>query len=249
MADRWKRTACKNEYDLKIKNKFIELLPDIKPFVFLSKPDMSSKMYEVNNLKEATNIKNASPFSIYSLEADTDFLLILEDETEPDKGMAIHNVVVNDSDPNRREIFAAMSDVKGTNLFVFLDDTKNYLFIILNDLVESFIDFMNSKTSLVNIQDETHKIQYTDQDNKVRAAKITKVVYIKDGRDKKANSKKIKGAWTPFYSWRVRGHWRKIEENSLGKNRSGEYCIKGLTWVVDCVKGKGDLIEKVRVIK
>lgn len=48
------------------------------------------------------------------------------------------------------------------------------------------------------------------------------------------------------HSWKVLGHWRK--NRSLGKNREGLYCENGRTWVKPCVKGNGDLIEKLRIL-
>lgn len=54
---------------------------------------------------------------------------------------------------------------------------------------------------------------------------------------------------TPSYAFRVRGHWRTINSNSLGKDRNGEYKVKGHTWVIDYIKGQGEVIHKLRVIK
>jgi hypothetical protein len=51
------------------------------------------------------------------------------------------------------------------------------------------------------------------------------------------------------HQWRVRGHWRKISDRMIGKDREGEYCIVGRTWVKDFVKGDGPLIEKTRIHK
>jgi hypothetical protein len=50
------------------------------------------------------------------------------------------------------------------------------------------------------------------------------------------------------HRWAVRGHWRRI--GGLGKNRAGEYCVQGFTWVSDFVKGPegAPLVEKVRVV-
>jgi hypothetical protein len=52
------------------------------------------------------------------------------------------------------------------------------------------------------------------------------------------------------HRWAVRGHWRELPEGKLGKDRSGEYVVRGFTWVEDHVKGPEDkpYIEKTRVI-
>jgi hypothetical protein len=46
----------------------------------------------------------------------------------------------------------------------------------------------------------------------------------------------------------VRGHWRKV--NGIGKDRSGEYCVKEFTWVTEHDKGPDGkpLIRKTRIV-
>ncbi len=34
----------------------------------------------------------------------------------------------------------------------------------------------------------------------------------------------------------------------IGKDKDGVYCRRGETWVVDHVKGKGDLVKKTRIV-
>lgn len=51
------------------------------------------------------------------------------------------------------------------------------------------------------------------------------------------------------HRWEVRGHWRKHE--GLGKDRAGNYCINGFTWVVHHEKGPDHLplIKKTRIVE
>jgi hypothetical protein len=66
--------------------------------------------------------------------------------------------------------------------------------------------------------------------------------------------KKEQGKVVPFcgnsidwsHRWLVRGHWRNIQ--GIGKNRNGDYCIEGKTFVTSHEKGQGDLVHKVRVV-
>lgn len=48
------------------------------------------------------------------------------------------------------------------------------------------------------------------------------------------------------HKWQVRGHWRKV--SGIGKDRDGEYGISGYTWITPCVKGRGELVRKIRLI-
>lgn len=41
------------------------------------------------------------------------------------------------------------------------------------------------------------------------------------------------------HRWEVRGHWRRVK--GLGKDRAGDYVVRGFTWVRDFVKGPADL--------
>lgn len=50
-------------------------------------------------------------------------------------------------------------------------------------------------------------------------------------------------------AWKVRGHWRR--HDGLGKDRSGRYCVSGMTWVTDHVKGNKALepLARVRMVE
>lgn len=79
---------------------------------------------------------------------------------------------------------------------------------------------------------------------------VKKIVIIRSGPSAQSgrdNADVGKIDWQ--HQWRVRGHWRKISPQMIGKDREGEYCIVGRTWVKDFVKGDGPLIEKTRIIK
>ena len=51
------------------------------------------------------------------------------------------------------------------------------------------------------------------------------------------------------YSFHVRGHWRRIGEKTLGKDRNGNYNMHGYTWVTEYIKGEGELAKRIRVVK
>lgn len=56
---------------------------------------------------------------------------------------------------------------------------------------------------------------------------------------------------TRLNSWVCCGHWRKLQEGTetIGKDRFGNRVIKGMTWVKECTKGDGEIINSIRVIK
>ena len=78
--------------------------------------------------------------------------------------------------------------------------------------------------------------------------KIKTVVHVfpKTKRAVEEAEEKYKIDWS--HRWAVRGHWREVQ--GVGKDRAGEYCISGFTWVLDHLKGPEDkiFVEKTRVV-
>lgn len=77
---------------------------------------------------------------------------------------------------------------------------------------------------------------------------IKQIIHIRK-KIRKCESSQYNGKVVDWsHRWRVRGHWRKLQ--GVGKDRHGEYAIKGFTWVKDFVKGNENLplIEKTRVL-
>ena len=71
----------------------------------------------------------------------------------------------------------------------------------------------------------------------------------KENVTKKYNSIHSMGRLEYTSSFHVRGHWRTINEKSLGKDRNGNYGINGYSWVTVYIKGEGELTKRLRVVK
>lgn len=65
----------------------------------------------------------------------------------------------------------------------------------------------------------------------------------------KYKSIKSTGTLEYSYAFKVRGHWRRIGDKTLGKDRNGIYGIRGYTWVVEHTRGEGELAKRLHVIK
>lgn len=106
--------------------------------------------------------------------------------------------------------------------------------------------FMDSKKHGVVNQKRAYKFNKGKGDKRI--FKQSKFVYInpsKSEQRERIDGKKIKYS-NGFY---VSAHWRKIHnQDSLGLNREGERCVKGLTWVGHYYKGE-DPIIKIRKVK
>ena len=79
------------------------------------------------------------------------------------------------------------------------------------------------------------------------------IYYVLDKQEEKKKYKyndiKARGTLEFSHAFKVRGHWRKVSDNTYGKDRNGIYKVKGYTWVTEHVKGEGELVKKVRVVK
>jgi len=82
-----------------------------------------------------------------------------------------------------------------------------------------------------------------------RFVRIRNVVIIRSMASRQHESDFTARHKTEFsHGWWVRGHWRK--HDGLGKDRSGNRAMKGMTWVVPYTKNDElGIIEKVRIIK
>lgn len=81
-----------------------------------------------------------------------------------------------------------------------------------------------------------------------RLVRVKNILHVAMKKERKSYSadygKKIN--WS--HRWEVMGHWRKV--STVGKDRAGNYTIKGFTWVVPHEKGAKNkpVIKKLRVI-
>lgn len=101
--------------------------------------------------------------------------------------------------------------------------------------------------------DRTTKCEYYRR-HRASTIKVNKpIYYILDKQEEQVkrayNRIKPIGSVTFDHSFKVRGHWRRIDHNTLGKNRNNEYVCRGITWVKEHVRGEGELLKKVRVVK
>ena len=92
-----------------------------------------------------------------------------------------------------------------------------------------------------------NRVKILKEGRKKKVYPISSVTYIVPKKNTVSFERKMGRSFDWSHSFEVRGHWRKIK--GIGKDREGQYCINGFTWVSPSVKGKGDLVKKIRVIK
>lgn len=76
------------------------------------------------------------------------------------------------------------------------------------------------------------------------------IIYVASNKTVKTNADIAKRIIKkPDFAYEVMGHWRRLfGKSNLGKNRQGEYCVIGRTWVKDHVRGQGELKKRTRLV-
>ena len=140
----------------------------------------------------------------------------------------------------------SMRDVRKSAIFTRLNITKDYDIDTDIDPINFFImgaigiilSTIYSKDTLVSDPKIGNKIKYKNA-NGSNFIKFKKIIYCKNKHEKDSDNKYMPIGMEYSHRFLVRGHWRKV--SSLGKDRSGEYCIPGYTWVTEFEKGSKDL--------
>jgi hypothetical protein len=168
----------------------------------------------------------------------------------------VRGILIEEVGPNFFN-YAALIDILDkdgpttSSVFAFHDGVTSIgkmgeLANILKHGVRFIIDRINT-TDAVGLSKTSDRVKMKTSKGKI-IHKIKKIVYItpKKERDKAASDLGVEIEWS--HRWLVRGHWRKF--SGLGKDRAGNYCIKGHTWVTEHEKGPEELplVEKVRVV-
>jgi hypothetical protein len=156
-------------------------------------------------------------------------------------------MVVNETGPNEYEIFSMLY-----NEAINKNVIGRAKCISATEHATTFA-FINSVTSLLNCgargsQSTKDFVKFRNKHGKTKKYFLRKVVHI-CSKSKKENLTK-KGLdidWS--HRWEVRGHWRDIP-GVLGKDRVGDYCIEGKTWVTEHIKGPEEqpFIRKTRLL-
>lgn len=122
------------------------------------------------------------------------------------------------------------------------DHEQHYVWDAILSFLQPF-----ARAHAVGVEKVNERIKFKRDGEKI-LHKIKRVVHIfpKTKKAKVEAEEKYDIEWS--HRWAVRGHWREIK--GIGKDRSGEYTVKGFTWVIDHVKGPDDLpyVQKTRVI-
>ena len=125
-------------------------------------------------------------------------------------------------------------------------ETILHICTVLNDLLH--------KTVAVDKPKNPNMYEYYNR-KKAPAIKVPQrpIYYVLGEKNENVSNKyskiRVTGSLEYSYSFHVRGHWRRIDEKTYGKDRNGNYNVAGYTWVNEYMKGEGELVKRIRVIK
>ena len=159
--------------------------------------------------------------------------------------------------PDTKQI-VIVTDMKyflNTNIKVIKDHAEQIAENLLITVI-SALEVIGSLSDKAVVSDtpSTTKYEYYRRKHDTTIKKpIKPIYYVLDKKEEttkhKYNSIRAIGKLEFNHSFKVRGHYRKISDKTYGKDRNGNYNILGYTWVTEYVKGEGELVKKLRVIK
>lgn len=237
---------------------FLDDLPKFKPFIFPT-GDLS---LSDNNTK--SNNKIYLPFRHCSFDVtspikievsggwlrkrpDIKFPIFIGAMLRENDNLSIDELLVHADaygpDGNVQDLIDITKPLK--NIYISLNKYKSYEYLWAGARSNIFLNLLSSTNIYTGISHARFEIKRKGSHPDF----VKRLVVISSNGNLKTIEKSLHEKIDWQHQWRVRGHWRKISPNMIGKNREGEYAIVGRTWVKDFVKGDGPLIEKTRIFK
>lgn len=235
--------------------RLIKVIDDLHPFVFiLSEKDIERKFGDQFESDLDDNLD--LPFKTCSFEySDMKFGRKLHIAHQADGSteveIQIHCMIVNEVAPKKYEFWFLSRDEATIAYFDYHDMNKNeeakilYLALV-NFLRKVYLDQIKNQD--IGVAKTNERIKYKI-DGVKKTKKIKNITYITSSKTKPSTSNNLTINWDYSHRWEVRGHWRVCK--GIGKDRQGEYCVNGFTWVKPHEKGPEDkpLIKKTRIKK
>ena len=159
--------------------------------------------------------------------------------------------------PDTKQVVIAtdMEYFLNTNIKVIEDHAEQIAENLLITVI-SALEVIGSLSDKAVVSDtpSTTKYEYYRRKHDTTIKKPVKpIYYVLDKKEETTKNKyhsiRAIGKLEFNYSFKVRGHYRRISDKTYGKDRNGNYNILGYTWVTEYVKGEGELVKKLRVIK
>ena len=145
-----------------------------------------------------------------------------------------------------------IKDLYNSEVFKLRENDINYLaYVVINSLVKTQRVFEKLSKCEILVDNAIGNEYYRIKGQATKKVTNRPIYYVLDKETYTKKAYTINPITKLEYShaFRVRGHWRRINEKSIGKDRTGNYHIEGFTWVIDHMRGEGELVKRARIIK
>jgi hypothetical protein len=228
-----------------------------QPFVFDNPPEARTTEDVTLNIDEE-KIELSAPFKVFSCEfLDESYKLQIHELNQESRKAFCECVVVIEKTPGQFLYFLLTKIVYGEHIKQMADEIfisehlDTYYRVCMVDekigkpIVYSYLRLLDKWQ--IGTENTRQRVKIGRGKNK-RVHTIRRIVHV---APKKALSGLIYDHRSIDWShrWLVRGHWRK--HDGLGKDRDGDYCVHGFTWVQDHEKGPEHLplVKKTRIVE
>lgn len=202
-----------------------------------------------------------APFPVFSIEVLSGHVLeITKSESGLDarRRMYVDCIIVIEKSPKVFTYFALIEGVYAPDIVdmhneVF-ENKKIYGSVfgavvmeseMVSEIVHEFIARLNREK--IGAETVRHSVKIGTGSGK-RMHRIRRIIYVAPKREVESSKSELPRSIDWTHRFEVRGHWRKTDK--LGKDREGNYCVEGHTWVVNHVRGPEHLpiVKKTRLV-
>jgi hypothetical protein len=225
---------------------FFHAVKKAQVFVFAPQNEIPEDLeMAYDELGKVIREKLDSPFAVFSME------VLGQNITVPAPGdkikVTIHCVLAYELHPKEFAyyVYASLSRIDGIQKIVYSTST-------VGSIVNALVYRINSESLGT---EKVNKIlplpAKGGRKSSIRKDHVIKrLIHVRPKRDQIATNPLSSRSIDWTHRWFQRGHWRNLVKESLGKDRDGDYCVQGKTWVSECTKGPKDkpIVGKVRFV-
>lgn len=169
--------------------------------------------------------------------------------------VSISGILIHELSP-RNHFFAAHLWLPNTpppvvNYILYVDSTHAGIgpYCWYKAICNGFLNYLNNSQTVTGKAKIKERIKIKNPLTKSKEIIKIYPIYIRPRNEVENDSSPLAHSIEWSCRFKVRGHWRKVR--GVGRDRDGEYCVEGATWIVDYTKGKETLplVERARFVQ
>lgn len=232
----------------------LDLVRKARPFILQEVPSIKDMNDCIGkNVLDEDFVLNDLSFPTCAFEVSNDFICAFN-ESDDTVSSYVNCIIVNETAPKVYEFAVALVKMHETFIdqqIIYAGPSNHTWYPMFCNVTKALLERVTRDE--MGFERTKLRIKLGKGDH----VKIRHIVHIVPKRLRESFSREHTSIdWS--HQWEVRGHWRnfylnhetgEIDYSKPGKNREGDYCIKGSTWVKEHVKGDENkpLIKKTRI--